>query len=339
MFDGGLMGIGEMARASGLPVSALRFYDGARLLVPVRVDPATGYRRYGREQVGAARLLARLRRVGMPLAEMRVLVANRHDRAVVGALVAEHLARLAAGLADARRELEYVMSDIDPTGTAFRVATTELRRALASVRFALPAAGPADLDAILFEVSEDRLTLVATDRYRLAVAAVPVGDRSGPAGRLSVPRVDLDRLGALPDGTVDGRIDGDVLRLGGLTVTAHPGGFPAYQMVTEAVAGQRITVDAAELRARLADGPVRRVPDCPGPVAALGLDPTGALRVVDETGGGFVAAVNRDYLIDALDAVPAGQLVLHLDGPLHPLAVRHPADPDTYSVLMPVRLP
>lgn len=336
MFDGELIGIGEMARASGLPVSALRFYDGARLLVPARVDPATGYRRYGREQVAPARLLARLRRVGMPLADMRVLVANRHDRAVVGALVAEHLARLAAGLADARRELEYVMSETDPTVTAFRVTAADLRRALAAVRFALPVPGETvDLDAVLFEVADDRLTLVATDRYRMAVSAVPVTGRSGPSGRLTVPRDDLDRIAELPGDTVDGRLDGDVLRLGELSLTAHPGDFPAYQMVTEAVAGQRIPVEPSALRASLAGGPVRRVPDCPGAVAALGLDPTGALRVVDEAGPGFVAAVNRDYLL----AAPAGQLVLQLDGPLHPLAVRHATDPGTYSVLMPVRLP
>ena len=44
---GGALRIGEMARASGLTVSALRFYDGAGVLVPAAVDPATGYRTYG----------------------------------------------------------------------------------------------------------------------------------------------------------------------------------------------------------------------------------------------------------------------------------------------------
>ena len=35
-----MRGIGEMARASGLSVSALRFYDGAGVLVPAEVDAA-----------------------------------------------------------------------------------------------------------------------------------------------------------------------------------------------------------------------------------------------------------------------------------------------------------
>lgn len=43
--------IGEMARSSGLSVSALRFYDGAGVLVPARVDPVNGYRWYGPGQV------------------------------------------------------------------------------------------------------------------------------------------------------------------------------------------------------------------------------------------------------------------------------------------------
>lgn len=54
--------IGEMARDSGLSVSALRFYDGAGVLVPAWVDPVSGYRWYGAEQLEESRLLARLRR-------------------------------------------------------------------------------------------------------------------------------------------------------------------------------------------------------------------------------------------------------------------------------------
>jgi DNA polymerase III sliding clamp (beta) subunit (PCNA family) len=192
---------------------------------------------------------------------------------------------------------------------------------------------------VLFEVDGAVLTLVATDRHRMAVSAVPVTDRSGPPARVSVPRTELGRVAALTGDPLDGRIDGDVLRLGDLVVTAHPGEYPAYRVVTGSVGGQPIAVDAAELRAMLADGPVHTVPDTPGEVAGLGLDPAGALRVVDPGAPGFVAAVNRGFLLDALEAAPAGQLVLDLDGPLHPLAVRHPTDQGTYSVLMPVRLP
>jgi DNA polymerase III subunit beta len=72
-----LRSIGEMARVSGLTVSALRFYDRAGVLVPAVVDPATGYRRSAECQIRPARLLAGLRRVGMPLAEI-TRVLRRH---------------------------------------------------------------------------------------------------------------------------------------------------------------------------------------------------------------------------------------------------------------------
>ena len=53
-----LRGIGDMSRETGLTISALRLYDRAGLLVPVEVDPETGYRRYAGRQVVPARLVA-----------------------------------------------------------------------------------------------------------------------------------------------------------------------------------------------------------------------------------------------------------------------------------------
>jgi serine/threonine protein phosphatase PrpC/DNA-binding transcriptional MerR regulator len=69
----GDLSIGELARRSGLSPKALRLYDGSDLLPPRHVDPATGYRRYGAEQVERARLIARLRGLGMGLAQIRVI--------------------------------------------------------------------------------------------------------------------------------------------------------------------------------------------------------------------------------------------------------------------------
>jgi DNA polymerase-3 subunit beta len=47
--------------------------------------------------------------------------------------------------------------------------------------------------------------------------------------------------------------------------------------------------------------------------------------------------VNREFLLEAIDAGGPGQLVLELDGPLKPLAVRLPGDDTRFSLLMPVR--
>lgn len=66
-----MLTIGAFARASRLSPKALRLYDGLGLLRPARVDPDTGYRYYAAEQVERARLVAWLRRLGMPLARIR----------------------------------------------------------------------------------------------------------------------------------------------------------------------------------------------------------------------------------------------------------------------------
>ena len=65
-----MMTIGEFSRASGLTVSALRFYDSVGVLVPVQVDPRTNYRWYAQSQVGDGRLVARLLRVGPGLPQV-----------------------------------------------------------------------------------------------------------------------------------------------------------------------------------------------------------------------------------------------------------------------------
>ena len=68
-----LMSIGELAARSGLSPKALRLYAESGLLVPRRVDPFTGYRSYGTDQVERARLIASLRGIGMGLARIQVL--------------------------------------------------------------------------------------------------------------------------------------------------------------------------------------------------------------------------------------------------------------------------
>jgi DNA-binding transcriptional MerR regulator/effector-binding domain-containing protein len=69
----GLLTIGEFARRSGLSIRALRLYDRIGLLRPAEVVPATGYRRYASRQLYAGRLIALLRRLDMPLAEITAI--------------------------------------------------------------------------------------------------------------------------------------------------------------------------------------------------------------------------------------------------------------------------
>jgi serine/threonine protein phosphatase PrpC len=76
-----LLTIGEFARASRLSAKALRLYDELGLLRPVVVDPGNGYRRYAPDQLERARVVAWLRRIGMPLAEIRTVVELPGTRA------------------------------------------------------------------------------------------------------------------------------------------------------------------------------------------------------------------------------------------------------------------
>ncbi|MGA5899994.1 MerR family transcriptional regulator [Streptomyces venetus] len=74
-----MLTIGAFAKACRLSPKALRLYDELDLLPPARVDPDTGYRYYAVAQLERARLVAWLRRLGMPLAEIR-RVCRLHDR-------------------------------------------------------------------------------------------------------------------------------------------------------------------------------------------------------------------------------------------------------------------
>jgi DNA-binding transcriptional MerR regulator len=69
------MSIGEFARRSRLSAKALRLYDELGLLPPARVDEDSGYRFYEPGQLKQARLIAALRQLQVPLAEIKAIVA------------------------------------------------------------------------------------------------------------------------------------------------------------------------------------------------------------------------------------------------------------------------
>ncbi|MEV3871199.1 protein phosphatase 2C domain-containing protein [Streptomyces sp. NPDC049906] len=119
----GLLTIGAFAKASRLSPKALRLYDELGLLTPARVDPVTGYRHYAPEQVDQARLVAWLRRLGMPLARIRHVrtleadAAAREVHAFWARVEADTAARrdLAAFLVDQLSRKDPAMSSTDPS--------------------------------------------------------------------------------------------------------------------------------------------------------------------------------------------------------------------------------
>ena len=69
------MSIGEFASRSRLSAKALRLYDELGLLPPARVDEDSGYRFYEPGQLKQARLIAALRELQFPLAEIKAILA------------------------------------------------------------------------------------------------------------------------------------------------------------------------------------------------------------------------------------------------------------------------
>ena len=84
--DDDWLSIGALAALTGLTPKALRLYDKRDLLRPAAMDPDSGYRRYRADQVADGTLIAMLRAIDMPLAEIAtVLAADPSERsAVVG---------------------------------------------------------------------------------------------------------------------------------------------------------------------------------------------------------------------------------------------------------------
>ncbi|MFE5187870.1 MerR family transcriptional regulator [Streptomyces sp. NPDC056628] len=355
--------IGEMARDGGLSVSALRFYDRAGVLVPAWVDPVSGYRWYQPEQVEEARLLARLRRAGMPLADIRLVLAgwSGSDGDLVRGLLQAHLRRLERGLSDARGEFSTLRALLDHREnpmTSLRTATARLSlsapalaAALDAVRFAattdteLPTLG-----GVLFDVEGEELRLVATDRYRMAVARARTTGHVGSRTQAVVPLPLADAMRALLTGEepVQLTVDGDrvTLEAGDRQAAGQSLGheFPDYRRLTGLPAGRRAHVDTAAFRQALETGPVRagetREQDhTTHDVSVLGVTESGTVVVCadgdDDQGN---VAVTRDFLLHALAAGAREELVLELGAPTAPLAVRRPDDEGTFSILMPVRL-
>lgn len=118
--------IGAAARASGLSVDTIRFYE-AKGVVPAPPRRESGYREYGEQDVRRLRLAHNARRLGLSLEEVAALVARAFDaecaeytRDVLdlvrqqAARVAEEMARLEelrADLADLERR---VLAGCDP---------------------------------------------------------------------------------------------------------------------------------------------------------------------------------------------------------------------------------
>ena len=337
-----LLGIGKMSALSGLPVSALRFYDGAGVLLPTLVDPSSGYRFYWPAQVRQARLVAHLRRVGLPLEDIRTVVT---DPAHAGSVLAAHLVRLEAGLADARREISIVHHLLENPETPMYRCTlpAALVHALHEVRYAVSHDPDEErLHGVYLDSEPGRVRVVATDRYRLATSAVVTSERTDLHLLLPVAAADellaADVTGSLDVLVTDGTI---TLTSEGCTVQAEVPDvdFPSYRTLLHH-GPREVLVHAMALRTQLETGATTTLTHEGNAVAddvsLLTIGQRGVHVGATDEPDAVVVAVNRQFLLQALDA--GSQLTLGIDDPIAPLAIRDPDRDGTMSVLMPVRL-
>ena len=109
-----LISIGQMSQRSGLTVKALRYYDRVGLLVPARVDDATGFRFYDPDQIPTARVVRRLRSIDLPLEDIRRCLEPDDRAATLDEVLRAHRSRLesrATRIAGHLHELMHVLTD------------------------------------------------------------------------------------------------------------------------------------------------------------------------------------------------------------------------------------
>jgi len=111
-----VMTIGAFAERTRLSAKALRLYDRLGLVRPVRTDPASGYRFYSEDQVDGARLVALLRRLGMPLPVIAEVVAKPPGEAAEA--VGGYWAEIESATAERRVLVSYIQARLKGTDMA-----------------------------------------------------------------------------------------------------------------------------------------------------------------------------------------------------------------------------
>ena len=227
-----LLTIGAFARAAGLTAKALRLYDEQCLLRPAAVDAVTGYRFYAPDQLDRARLIARLRRMDMPLTRIREVCDL--PPASAASVVATFRAGLEADAAARAREAGLLVDLLRGTPMTKLGLTSAARTAIGLVRETNEDVAYADSTVLAvadglgglpngFEASEAAVAAIRAGGADLAglfasaasaVTALADGD-SRPATTLTALIRDGDRLGLMHIGDTRAYLlrNGELFRL------------------------------------------------------------------------------------------------------------------------------
>ena len=337
----GLLSIGEFAKHSALSVSALRFYADCGLLVPARIDRSTGYRYYAAEQVHKAALIRHLRVVEMPIQDIQLFLTA--DPAAAQAMLDSHWRRIERRLDTSRHALAAVQmllrSKEEPVSATTTLDGGELARGLRQV---LPAAGLLKKDrdypaAVLVDVREDGLRLVATDGHRLAVRDIPTPTIE--LGQTVIASADAERVASIAENSgpitlaVGQELDLQTSRET-VTIDAASDHYPDYAAVLTRCGENRLLVETADLAARLDRG--RELVVLKLTASATSAD--GADFPAKYEGDDLTIGFNPSYLADALEAGIGGEAILQLGSPVDPVAIRSADNGTLTCLVMPIRL-
>lgn len=218
------LSIGAFSRLTHLSIKTLRYYHEVGLLEPAVVDPDSGYRYYRPGQAHSAHLVRRFRDLGLPVADVKAVLAAP-DLTARDAILAGHLDRMREQLRQTEAAVDSLrrMLDGGPTdiaieervlegGPAISVAAHLKRRdvaswwrdALARLRAVADAAGLEQTGPVGGLYDDELFTQDAGHaRVYLPVRDSPALDATRarwelPAGRFAValhtgPHRDVDR--------------------------------------------------------------------------------------------------------------------------------------------------
>lgn len=249
------------------------------------------------------------------------------------------------------------------TAPAFEVDAAALQQAITQT--AVAASGDEQtpvLTGVLLHIEGSRLTLVATDRHRLAVKTLDaqVTTEGGVNGTVIVPARHLAELARAinPSRPTVGVAFSDArnqvfLTLRDMEISSRliEGNYPNYAQVIPARSTTTVVLPTelllksaktAAVLARDASNPVRLRAgkgelELIAQAAEVG-DHDAPLPAKVE-GEEVQVAFNARYLLDALQAIDGEDVELALNGPLQPAVVRAKGKDDYLCVIMPVRVP
>lgn len=343
------MTIGVFARAANVTPSALRFYDDCGLVRPDAVDAVTGYRYYSLDQIDEVILIRQLREAGLPLGEVRRLLAGPVEAAEE--LLAAHLRTMERAVEVARANATTALALLrDQTSNVVSLPGRVLAEAIGQVAPAAEVTGEIRvLCGVLIEAAMGELRLVATDRYRLAIRTMSIKGwrrRVPTAAVVAATLLDEARQWIGEQDSVQLRFADSHVRLGG------PGGerrlstiqetFPAYRVVLDGLPEvlTRVVAPRGLLLAALGDDPQARLDLVVGgdlSIRSSAHHKTVIAVPADITGGPVAISFQFATLYPALAASVGPDVMLQISQPDLPVVVRSADGGDFTTLAMPVK--